>query len=88
MTREKEIAILMADKCTRKEAEKHLKKGTIVFESVKDWYESMDESIQKVMEEDHDTDREGLLDLAASGMLVDTAVVNYDGNTYFIEYSL
>ena len=31
MTREREIAILMKDNCTKSEAEKHLKNGSIVF---------------------------------------------------------
>ena len=32
MTREREIEILMEDRCTRKEAEKHLKDGATIFE--------------------------------------------------------
>lgn len=31
MTREREIEILMKDNCTKSEAEKHLKNGSIVF---------------------------------------------------------
>ena len=31
MTREKQIEILMLNHCTKKEAEKHLDDGTIVF---------------------------------------------------------
>ena len=32
MTREKQIEILMEDRCTKSEAEKHLKNGTTIFE--------------------------------------------------------
>lgn len=32
MTREREIEILMDDRCTRREAEKLLKAGTTIFE--------------------------------------------------------
>ena len=32
MTREMEIEILMEDRCTKSEAEKHLKNGTTIFE--------------------------------------------------------
>ena len=32
MTREREIEILMRDRCTKSEAEKHLKDGATIFE--------------------------------------------------------
>ena len=32
MTREREIELLMMDRCTKSEAEKHLKDGSTVFE--------------------------------------------------------
>lgn len=38
MTREREIAVLMADHCTRREAEKHLKEGTIIY-TADDYFE-------------------------------------------------
>lgn len=33
MKKEKQIEILMLDNCTKREAENHLKRGTIIFES-------------------------------------------------------
>ena len=44
MTREMEIEILMEDRCTKSEAEKHLKNGTIIFED-------FEENFDKYMEE-------------------------------------
>lgn len=32
MTREREIELLMLDRCTKSEAEKHLKNGSTIFE--------------------------------------------------------
>ena len=44
MTREMEIEILMEDRCTKSEAEKHLKNGTIIFEDFEENFEKyMDE---------------------------------------------
>lgn len=34
MLHEKEIEILMQDNCTRSEAEKHLKMGTVIYEDL------------------------------------------------------
>lgn len=36
MSREMMIAILMADNCTAKEAEKHLKEGTTIYENTEE----------------------------------------------------
>ena len=44
MTREKQIEILMEDRCTKSEAEKHLKNGTTIFED-------FEENFDKYMEE-------------------------------------
>ena len=44
MTREMEIEILMEDRCTKSEAEKHLKNGTIIFDD-------FEENFDKYMEE-------------------------------------
>ena len=44
MTREKQIEILMEDRCTKSEAEKHLKNGTTIFED-------FEENFDKYMKE-------------------------------------
>ena len=40
MTREREIELLMLDRCTKSEAEKHLKNGSTIFEDFEENIES------------------------------------------------
>ena len=84
MTREREIEILMEDKCTRKEAEKHLKNGTIIFEDFEENLESyLDE--WDIEEEDREAYRKMVTDKIPT---TDWGVVEQDGKTYFIMYVL
>ena len=84
MTREKEIEILMEDRCTKSEAKEHLKNGTIVFGDFEENCESyLDE--WDIDEED----RQEYRDMIASGKPIkDWGIVEKNGKTYYIMYIL
>ena len=92
MTREKQIEILMEDRCTKSETEKHLKNGTTIFED-------FEENFDKYMEEwksgyaedseDYIEMVEGYKNMIETGIPVaDWGVVEKDGKTYYIMYVL
>lgn len=84
MTREKQIEILMDDRCTRAEAEKHLKNGTVIFE---DFEENFD-SYMKEWDYD-DEEKEAYIKMIDSkNPATDWGVVDQDGKTYYIMYAL
>lgn len=92
MTREREMEILMDDRCTKSEAERHLKNGSIVFED-------FEENFDKYMEEwktGYEEDSEDCIEMVENykkmietGIPVtDWGVVKKDGKTYYIMYVL
>ena len=84
MTREMEIEILMEDRCTKSEAEKHLKNGTIIFDD-------FEENFEKYMEEwdIEEEDREAYQKMIETGEpITDWGIVEKDGKTYYIMYAL
>lgn len=82
---EKEIAVLMEDRCTRKEAERYLKDGTVVYESFEDWIDNLGDLIKEILEE-YNVDIDGYKQLAREGGLADTSVVMFEGNEYIVDY--
>ena len=84
MTREREIEILMEDRCTKSEAEKHLKDGTIIFE---DFGENLESYLDEwdIEEEDREAYRKMVTDKIP---VADWGVVEQDGKTYYIQYAL
>ena len=84
MTREKQIEILMEDKCTKSEAEKHLKNGTIVFDDFEKHLESY------IKEWDLDEDLESdIRKMVETGIpATDWGIVKNDKKTYYIMYVL
>lgn len=84
MTKEKEIAILMEDHCTKAEAEKHLKNGTVV-------YPDFEENFDLYMNE-WDADEEDIemyRKMIENGKAApDWGVVKYEQKTYYIQYVL
>ena len=84
MTREKEIEILMADKCTKSDAERHLKNGAIIFEYLKERFDEYAKEWQLDEEE-----RKKFKKMIENGVPVqDWGVAELDGKMYFIEYCL
>lgn len=84
MTREMEIEILMEDRCTKSEAEKHLKNGTIIFED-------FEENFEKYMDEldIEEEEREVYRNMIETGEpITDWGVVKLEGKTYYIQYVL
>ncbi len=84
MTREREIEILMEDRCTRKEAEKHLKDGATIFE---DFGENLESYLDEwdIEEEDREPYRKMVTDKIP---VADWGIVEQDGKTYYIDYAL
>lgn len=84
MTREREIELLMLDRCTKSEAEKHLKNGSTIFEDFEENIESyLDE--WNIKEEDKDEYRKMVTDKIPAR---DWGVVEDNGKTYYIMYVL
>ena len=84
MTREREIELLMLDRCTKSEAEKHLKNGSTIFEDFEENIESyLDE--WNIEEEDKDGYRKMVTDKIPAR---DWGIVEDDGKTYYIMYVL
>ena len=84
MTREKQIEILIEDRCTRAEAEKHLKNGTTIFED-------FEENFDKYMEEwnyDEEEKAEYRKMVAEKKPLTDWGIVEDGERIYYIQYCL
>lgn len=72
------IEILMQDRCTKKEAEKHLKTGTEIFENPEEYIEILKanncyygETIEAIRNHD----------------IADTSMVIYNGHEYLVVYA-
>ena len=79
-----DVDILMLNGCTRAEAEKHLKNGTVIFKDFKDNLESyLDE--WDIEEEDREPYRKMVTDKIP---VADWGIVEQDGKTYYISYVL
>ena len=84
MTKEREIELLMLDRCTKSEAEKHLKNGSTIFEDFEENIESyLDE--WNIEEEDKDEYRKMVTDKIPAR---DWGIVEDNGKTYYIMYVL
>ena len=84
MTREREIELLMLDRCTKSEAEKHLKNGSTIFEDFEENIESyLDE--WNIEEEDKDEYRKMVTDKIPARYW---GIVEDNGKTYYIMYVL
>ena len=84
MTREREIELLMLDRCTKSEAEKHLKNGSTIFE---DFEENIESYLHEwnIEEEDKDEYRKMVTDKIPAR---DWGIVEDNGKTYYIMYVL
>ena len=84
MIREREIELVMFDRCTKLEAEKHLKNGSTIFEDFEENIESyLDE--WNIEEEDKDEYRKMVTDKIPAR---DWGIVEDNGKTYYIMYVL
>ena len=77
MTREREIEILMKDRCTRAEAEKFIKAGTTIYTDEKE----IVEFAKEVSDDETIT-----LDNIRRGNVTDISYVRYNDNDYYIVY--
>ena len=91
MTRGMEIEILMEDRCTKSEAEKHLKNGTIIFDDFEENFDKYMEEWKYLAEDEEEYTKmvEGYKKMIKTGIPVtDWGVVKKDGKTYYIMYVL
>lgn len=84
----KDIKIIMATNKTKREAEEHLKCGTIVYE-YKDYLKNFDEYAGE-LEEEYKQQLKHEVETSDDGPLVnwDMDLVTFEGNRYVIEYFL
>ena len=91
MTREKQIEILMEDRCTKSEAEKHLKNGTIIFDDFEENFNKYMEEWKYLAEDEEEYNNmvKSYRNMIETGEPVtDWGVVKKDGKTYYIMYVL
>ncbi len=77
MTNEIMINVLMADRCTRAEAEKFLKSGTTIYTD--------EQEIANIARE-VSTDETITIDNIKSGNVADISYVRYNDNDYYVVY--
>ena len=84
MTKEREIELLMLDRCTKSEAEKHLKNGSTIFE---DFEENIESYLNEwnIEEEDKNEYRKMVTDKIP---VRDWGIVEDNEKTYYIMYVL
>ena len=80
----RDIEILMLDHCTRSEAEKHLKRGSVVFEDLEEHFE--DYMNDWGIETEDVPEYRKMID--EKKPLTDWGVVEHDGKTFYIMYCL
>lgn len=77
MTRERQIEILMEDRCTRKEAERFIKAGTTIYTDEQE----IVEVAREVSEDETIT-----INNIKNGNVTDFSYVRYNDNDYYIVY--
>ena len=91
MTREMEIEILMEDRCTKSEAEKHLKNGTIIFDDFEENFDKYMEEWKYLAEDEEEYTKmvKSYRNMIETGEpVIDWGVVKLEGKTYYIQYVL
>lgn len=90
MNRELEIAVLMEDNCTKKEAEEHLKNGTTVYDEPLEYIDSLQNCklLEDALEDAECATKQEYLDKIRKGEIPDISMVEYQGHEYLIEYCL
>ena len=91
MTIEEQIEILMEDRCTKSEAEKHLKNGTTIFEDFEENFDKYMEEWKYLAEDEEEYSKmvDNYRNMIETGIPVtDWGVVKKDGKTYYIQYVL
>lgn len=91
MTREKQIEILMEDRCTKSEAEKHLKNGTTIFDDFEENFDKYMEEWKYLAEDKEEYTKmvESYKNMIETGEpITDWGVVKLDEKTYYIMYVL
>lgn len=91
ITQERKIKILMEDGCTRYDAKKFLKKGTIIYEDLESNFENYIEEwfSHGWNEKDKANEIEMIKKMIKTKVSApDWGIVVYENNTYYIQYTL
>ena len=91
MTIEKQIEILMEDRCTKSEAEKHLKNGTTIFEDFEENFDKYMEEWKYLADDEEEYTKmvKSYRNMIETGEpVIDWGVVKLEGKTYYIQYVL
>lgn len=82
MTKERQIEILMMDRCTSSEAERHLKRGATIFTDFEEYFEEY----MKEWGMDEEQIEEYREMVEKKSPVEDWGVVEDNGKTYYIQY--
>lgn len=82
MTKERQIEILMMDRCTNSEAERHLKRGATIFTDFEEYFEEY----MKEWGMDEEQIEEYREMVEKKSPVEDWGVVEDNGKTYYIQY--
>lgn len=81
-----DLEILMMDNCTKSEAEKHLKNGSVVFEG-DDFEKHFDDYMDEWgIDEDEKAEYKSMIDKKEP--VTDWGIVEHEGKTWYIMYCL
>lgn len=81
MTKEMMVRIMMADRCTKAEAERFIKYDSIIWDNYEDYHASC---IAGLCEEDEIPTLEDII----AGKIMGMSYINFEGKEYIIEYTL
>lgn len=84
ITKEKEIEILMADKCTEYEAKKYLSNGTVIYADFEENFESYAKEWLATTSEDFIEELRKMVETHKA--IEGWSIVDYEENLYYIEY--
>lgn len=82
MTREKQIEILIEDRCTKADAEKALKRGTVIFE---DFEEHFDDYMKEWECDEEEIERFREM-IQKKDPVTGWGIVDMEGHNYYIAY--
>lgn len=84
MTREDEIKVLMKDRCTKKEAEDALKRGSIVYPDFEENLELYLAEAEEMIDKEYAESLRHMVETQTK--ICDWSIVEMNGKRYYIQY--
>lgn len=84
MTREDEIKVLMKDRCTKKEAEDALKRGSIVYPDFEENLELYLADAEEMIDKEYAESLRRMVETKTE--ICDWSIIEMDGKRYYIQY--